>query len=64
MLVSEKYARQKKYNDENTKLFTIRLNFKTDEDIISNFEGKKVQTEIKRLIRLGLEYEKLQQVKE
>ena len=37
---------------------SLKLNKKTDSDIIAALEGKSRQTEIKRLVRLGLEAEK------
>ena len=37
---------------------TLKLNIKTDADILDALEGKAKQTEIKRLMRLGLEAEK------
>lgn len=37
---------------------SIKLNRHTDADIIAALEGKAKQTEVKRLIRLGLEAER------
>lgn len=42
---------------ENTERVVLKLNVRTDEDIIAAIEGKTKQTEIKRLIRVGLEAE-------
>ena len=36
----------------------MKLNHNTDADILAALEGKTKQTEIKRLIRLGLEAER------
>lgn len=51
------HTSQDKYNEENTRLFSIRLNFKTDKDILEELEGKRPQTEMKRLMRQGLAYQ-------
>lgn len=48
----------KKYDAENTISFSIKLNRKTDADILAALEGKPRQTEVKRLVRLALEQEK------
>ena len=53
-----KYAAQNKYDKANTKHYGIKLNRKTDSDIISALDGKPAQTEIKRLLRLALAVEK------
>lgn len=42
---------------ENTERVMLKLNVRTDRDIIEAIEGKAKQTEIKRLIRAGLEAE-------
>lgn len=42
---------------ENTTMVTLKLNNRTDEDILTALAGKSKQTEIKRLVRLGLSYE-------
>lgn len=54
----EKYLPQKKYDKNNTVFIGIKLNLKTDKDILQALEGKARQTEIKRLVRKGLESEK------
>ena len=42
----------KKYDDANTKQFHLKLNLKTDADIIERFEQEEsVQGYIKRLVR-------------
>ncbi len=53
-----KYAPQENYDRDNTKKFTIKLNLKTDADIIEYLEhtGNKQGT-IKRLIREAIEKE-------
>ena len=45
---------QERYDAANCKHFTLKLNYKTDSDILTALEGKPPQTEIKRLVRLGL----------
>ena len=49
-----KYIPQKKYDKNHTVFIGLKLNLKTDEDILRAIDGKAKQTEIKRLIRLGL----------
>lgn len=39
----------------NTTKITLKLNNRTDADILAAIDGKPKQTEIKRLIRAGLE---------
>lgn len=53
-----KYDAQMKYDKSNTQFIGLKLNKKTDSDILSAIEGKQKQTEIKRLIRKGIESEK------
>ena len=55
---NEKYLPQKKYDKNNTVFIGLKLNLKTDKDILQALEGKARQTEIKRLVRKGLESEK------
>lgn len=43
---------------ENTARVTIKLNVRTDGDILEALEGKQRSTEIKRLIRAGIQAEK------
>lgn len=50
-------AARRAWSAENTTQISIKLNNRTDEDILSVLEGKQKQTEIKRLIRAGLEAE-------
>lgn len=45
---------QEKYDKENTQFVGLKLHKKNDEDILGAIEGKAKQTELKRLIRLGL----------
>lgn len=47
-----------KYDAKSTQFIGLKLNIKTDADILDALEGKSKQTEIKRLVRLGLEAEK------
>lgn len=42
---------------ENTTFIGLKLNNRTDADILSALEGKQKQTEIKRLVRAGLKVE-------
>ena len=49
---------QERYTAMNCIRKQLKLNRKTDADIITATEGKAWQTEIKRLVRLGLESEK------
>lgn len=53
-----KYVAQNKYDKLNTKHYGLKLNCKTDADIIFALTGKAAQTEIKRLLRLALAVEK------
>lgn len=55
--MDKKYASQEKYDKANTQFIGLKLNTKTDADILSALEGKQKQTEIKRLIRKALEAE-------
>lgn len=54
MAESEKYLSQKKYDEKNTVFIGLKLNIKTDKDILQALDGKAKQTEIKRLVRLGI----------
>lgn len=45
---------KERYDKENTQFFGLKLNKKTDKDILDALEGKPKQTEIKRLIRIGI----------
>lgn len=40
---------------QNTTFIGLKLNNKTDADILNALAGKSRQTEIKRLVRLGME---------
>lgn len=42
----------------NTTVVTMKLNNKTDSDILEALQGKQKQTEIKRLLRIALQSEK------
>lgn len=53
----KKYEAQKKYDKDNTKFIGLKLNKTTDKDILDAIEGKPKQTELKKLIRKGLEQE-------
>ena len=43
---------------QNTTFIGLKLNNNTDADILEALEGKPRQTEIKRLVRAGMEAEK------
>lgn len=59
MSISEKkLTPQQKYDKANTTFIGLKLNNKTDRDILSALEGKPKQTEIKKLIREGLKTKK------
>lgn len=51
--MAETQAR-KKWIKENTTFVGLKLNNRTDRDILEALEGKPKQTEIKRLIRQGM----------
>lgn len=46
---------QAKYDKANTTFISLRIDKKADADILAALEGKAKQTEVKRLVRLGLE---------
>lgn len=48
---------KRQWMSQNTTFIGLKLNNNTDADILAALEGKARQTEIKRLIRLGLEKE-------
>lgn len=49
---------RKNWTKENTTFVGLKLNNNTDKDILQALEGKPKQTEIKRLIRQGIQQEK------
>lgn len=50
-----KYAAQEKYEAENVRRVVIKLNKRTDKDILSVIdENKPIATQLKQLIRKGL----------
>ena len=51
--MAETQAR-KEWTKENTTFVGLKLNNRTDKDILEALEGKPKQTEIKRLIRQGM----------
>lgn len=55
--MAETQAR-KEWTKENTTFVGLKLNNHTDRDILKALDGKPKQTEIKRLIRLGMEQSK------
>ena len=48
---------QEKYDKQNTRFIGLKLNRKSDKDILDALEGKALQTEIKRLLRKALDAE-------
>lgn len=48
---------KRRWDAQNTAIVTLKLNLRTDADILSALEGKPKQTEIKRLLRSALEAE-------
>ena len=49
---------KRQWMSQNTTFIGLKLNNNTDADILAALEGKARQTEIKRLIRKGLEVER------
>ena len=49
---------KRRWMAQNTTFIGLKLNNNTDADILAALKGKARQTEIKRLVRLGLEAEK------
>ena len=47
----------KEWTKQNTTFIGLKLNNRTDADILQALEGKQKQTELKRLIRQGLAQE-------
>lgn len=45
---------KRRWISENTTMVTLKLNHRTDADILAALEGKARQTEIKRLLRAAL----------
>ena len=45
---------KEKYDAANTQFIGLKLNKKTDSDILAALDNKSKQTEIKRLLRLGI----------
>lgn len=50
-------AAKRRWDAENTTVLSLKLNHRTDADILSALEGRPKQTEIKRLLRDALEAE-------
>lgn len=46
---------KRKWIAEHTVMITLKLNKRTDADILAALDGKQKQTEIKRLLRVGIE---------
>lgn len=62
MSIAESKA-HKEWTKANTTFIGLKLNNNTDSDILNAIEGKPKQTEIKRLVRKGLDAEKAEQKK-
>lgn len=58
MLTEAKKRSNARYSAQHIKNTTLKLNQRTDADILEALEGKSKQTEIKRLIRLGMKHDK------
>ena len=56
--MAETHAR-KEWTKENTTFVGLKLNNRTDKDILEALAGKPKQTEIKRLIRQGMKHDLL-----
>lgn len=54
----DKYGPQQRYSSKMIRRYVLQANRKTDADIIEQLEGKPIQTEIKRLIRIAVQCEK------
>ena len=52
---NKKLTAKERYDKNNTTYIGLKLNNKTDKDILDAIDEKPKQTEIKRLIRKGLE---------
>ena len=50
--------RKQKWDQENTTQISVKLQNKTDADILAFLAGKQKQTEIKKALRLLMEQEK------
>lgn len=55
---------QEKYDKQNTRFIGLKLNRKSDKDILDALEGKALQTEIKRLLRKALVAEEKEEKEE
>ena len=56
-IAEKKETPQQKYDKANTVFIGLKLNKHTDSDILTAIDGKPKQTEIKRLVRKGLNKE-------
>lgn len=55
--IERKETPQERYDKAHTAHITLKLNKGTDADILAALEGKAKQTELKRLVRVGLQHE-------
>ena len=55
-----KTTAKERYDARTAVHVSLKLNKGTDADILTALDGKAKQTEIKRLIRLGIKFEKSQ----
>ena len=56
----EKLTAKERYDARTAVHISLKLNKGTDADILTALDGKAKQTEIKRLIRQGIKFEKSQ----
>lgn len=55
--IERKETPQERYDKAHTTFVGLKLNNNTDADILAALEGKAKQTELKRLVRVGLQHE-------
>lgn len=55
--IERKETLQERYDKAHTTFVGLKLNNNTDADILAALEGKAKQTELKRLVRVGLQHE-------
>ena len=55
--IERKETPQERYEKTHVERLTLKLNKRTDADILAALEGKAKQTELKRLVRVGLQHE-------
>lgn len=55
--IERKETPQERYEKTHVERLTLKLNKRTDADILAALEGKAKQTEVKRLVRVGLQHD-------